>query len=234
MACSSLLSSTVSTEHKHTMLEIEQNERILKVIHKHWFVLLGDLIFLFVALAAPVVFLVALSSIPIENAFSFSGTKFFAGGFFFFAWLAIVWMIAWKMWTTYYLDTIIITDKRVFDIDQHGLFSRESGSFRIDRIQNITVHQKGIIQTLLNFGSVQFETAGGNGEDFVAEYIGSPYEVKRLINQMQDGTLDKAQEVLLHSDTIERLGMTDSEDSTEKRATQQEGRGGKLGEHEGL
>jgi uncharacterized membrane protein YdbT with pleckstrin-like domain len=138
------------------------------------------------------------------------------------------------MWTTYYLDTIIITDKRVFDIDQHGLFSRESGSFRIDRIQNITVHQKGIIQTLLNFGSVQFETAGGNGEDFVAEYIGSPYEVKRLINQMQDGTLDKAQEVLLHSDTIERLGMTDNEDGAEEYETQQEGRGGKIGEREGL
>lgn len=217
------------------MLEIEQNERILKVIHKHWFVLLGDIIFLIVALVLPVIFLAILSTVTLDEVFTFAGQPLFVGTFFLFAWLLVMWMIGWKMWTTYYLDTIIITDKRVFDIDQHGLFSRESGSFRIDRIQNITVHQKGIIQTLLNFGSVQFETAGGNGEDFVAEYIGSPYEIKKLINQMQDGTLDKAQEVLLHSDTIERLGMTEEEDGRgSDHDTPLEGRGGKIGEREGI
>jgi uncharacterized membrane protein YdbT with pleckstrin-like domain len=221
------------------MIEIEKNERILQVIHRHWFILLGHIFFLLVTLALPVIALVLFQMVPVGTMFAWSGDTFHAGGFFLFAWLTIVWMIGWKIWTTYYLDTIIVTDKRIFDIDQRGLFSRQSGSFRIDRIQNITVNQKGIIQTLLDFGTVEFETAGGNAEDFVAEYVARPYLLKKLINQMQDGTLDKTQEVHLHSDSLERLAVLqhdpdDASANPETAQSTQSYRGGKLDDREGI
>lgn len=214
------------------MIEIEANERILKVIHRHWFILLGQLVFLVVAIALPMILLFAANLLPIEEMLEFTGSATAAGAFFLFSWLLFVWMMGWKIWVTYYLDTIIITDKRVFDIDQKGLFSRQSGSFRIDRIQNITVNQKGVIQTLLDFGTIRFETAGGNDEDFVAEYISNPYEVKKLINQMQDGTLDKTQEVHLHSDSLEQISMMRGAQPSMLRGNDY--RGGKLDDREGI
>lgn len=179
------------------MIEIDKNEQILRVVHRHWFVLLGDIFALVFFLALPVVLLVAMNIIPITKVLSFTGSTFAAGGFFFFSWTLIVWMFAWKMWTDYYLDVLIVTDKRIFNIDQQGFFHRESGSFRIDRIQNISVDQKGIIQTLLNFGTIHIETAGEN-EEFIAEYIGNPHLVKKFINELQDHAIERSQ--LVHFD----------------------------------
>lgn len=180
------------------MIEIDQNEQMLRVVHRHWFVLLSDIFILLFSLAIPVILLILLNILPITKIFSFSGSSFEAGGFFFSSWLLIIWMIAWKMWTTYYLDVLVITDKRIFDINQQGFFHRESGSFRIDRIQNITVDQEGIIQTLLNFGTIKIETAGEN-EDFMAEYITDPYAIKKFINELQDRALERSQLVHLEN-----------------------------------
>lgn len=206
------------------MIEIDKNEEMLRVVHRHWFVLLSDIFTLIFFLAIPVALLFLLNIVPITKIFSFSGSSFAAGGFFFFSWILVVWMIGWKMWTTYYLDILIITDKRIFNIDQKSFFHRESGSFRIDRIQNVTVNQKGIIQTLLNFGTVHIETAGEN-EEFIAAYIANPYTIKKFINELQDRAVEKSQ--LVHFDdnelrkairpntetsgTIERLARDDSE-----------------------
>lgn len=200
------------------MIEVEKDEKIIRIVRRHWFVLLGDLFILVFAVLLPVVLLVFLHLLPIEKLFAFSGSTFAAGGFFLFAWLSVVWIMGWNIWTNYYLNILMITDKRIFDIDQEGLFHRKSASFRIDRIQNVTVDQEGIIQTLFDFGGIRIETAGG-GEDFVASYIAKPYEIKKLINEMQDVTLEKSQEVHLHPDTLERIAPGSSELDTGVAAT---------------
>lgn len=218
------------------MIEVEKDEKIIRIVRRHWFVLLGDMLILVFAVLLPVVLLVFLHLLPIEKLFAFSGSTFAAGGFFLFAWLTIVWIMGWNIWTDYYLDVLMITDKRVFDIDQEGLFHRKSASFRIDRIQNVTVDQEGIIQTLFDFGGIRIETAGG-GEDFVANYIAKPYEIKKLINEMQDVTLGKSQEVHLHPDTLERIAPGSSEVETGVPATSSSaptGASPKLGNNEGI
>ena len=218
------------------MIEVEKDEKIIRIVRRHWFVLLGDLFILVFAVLMPVVLLVFLHLLPIEKIFAFSGSTFAAGGFFLFAWLTMVWIMAWNIWTDYYLDILMITDKRIFDIDQDGLFKRKSASFRIDRVQNVTVDQKGIIQTLLDFGSIKIETAGGI-EDFVADYIAKPYEIKKLINEMQDVTLDRSQEVHLHPDTLERIVPGSSEINTGVPATSSSaptGASPKLGKKDGI
>lgn len=171
------------------MIEIDKKERIVRIVRKHWFVLLGDMVVLVFLVAIPVALLFLFGLIPLDALFTFTGSEASVGSFFLFAWLLIVWMIAWHMWTDYYLDVLIVTDGRIFDIEQKGLFSRLSSSFRIDRVQNVTVDQKGIIQTLLNFGTLRIETAGER-EDFVAPYISHPYEVKKFLNEMQDRAID--------------------------------------------
>jgi uncharacterized membrane protein YdbT with pleckstrin-like domain len=178
------------------MIEIDQDEKVLKIVRRHWFVLLADaLLVLFVALF-PIIFLVAGHYLPIERVFAFTAEPFWVGGFLFFGWLILAWMMAWYLFTNYYLDILLVTDKRIFDIEQYGFFRRRSGAFRIDRIQNVSVEVKGIIQTLLNFGTLRIETAGER-EDFVAPYIGEPYEVKKFISNLQDQYAERPQDVRL-------------------------------------
>lgn len=185
------------------MLEIDNEEHIIRIVRKHWFVLLGDLFILIFCVALPVILLFVLHVLPIDVMFGFSGSTFFASGFLLFAWLLIVWMMGWNMWTDYYLDVLVMTDRRIFDIEQKGLFSRLSSSFRIDRIQNITVDQKGIIQTMLNFGTMRLETAGEK-EDFVTHYITMPHEIKKFINELQDKEMERSQLVHIDQASLEK------------------------------
>ena len=188
----------------HRMVEIDENEHVVEVIWDHWFVLVGKLITIVLAVLFPVFAIFVFGFIPIDKIFVVEGSSFALKTYFVTLWLIVVWMLAWNVWTNYFLNVLIVTDIRLFDITQSGFFRRQSASFRIDHIQNITVEQKGIISTMLNFGTIRFETAGEN-INFVAKYIPSPYALKKLIDEMQDGELGKSKEVHLHPDTIERI-----------------------------
>lgn len=172
------------------MLEIDNNEQMLRIVRKHWFVLLSDLALLIVAFVIPVIPLSVFHFLPLEAIVSWSGTPAPALGFLIIAWFFVVWMLGWILWTNYYLDVLIVTNTRIFTIKQQGLFRRISSSFRIDRIQSATVDQRGILQTLLNFGTIHIETAGEN-EDFVGTFIARPYDLKKFINEMQDAAAER-------------------------------------------
>lgn len=187
------------------MIEIDKNERVLRVVRKHWFVFLGQLILLLLAVAIPVVLFFALSLMPVKGFVDFWGGARYAEAFLLFAWMLVVWMIGWTLWTNYYLDVLIVTDKRVFTIEQAGLFRRISSSFRIDRIQNTTIHQNGIIQTLLGFGTIRIETAG-EGEDFVGTWIANPYDLKKFLNELHDLALERSQLVHVNDSTPKTAG----------------------------
>lgn len=186
------------------MIEVAEHEQVVKVVWRHWFVLLEKMFMLFFALFLPVLLIFLFNIISLSNFVTISGSVTAATGFFFVGWLIIIWMIGWNIWTNYFLNVLLVTDIRIFDINQNGFFDRKSASFRIDHIQNVTVEQDGIIQTLLDFGTVRFETAGEN-INFIATYIAHPHAIKKLIDGMQDGELSKSKEVHLHPDTIEQI-----------------------------
>lgn len=189
------------------MIEIDASEKVIRIVRKHWFILLADVFMLLTFVAIPMVLLFVLHLLPVESALDFAGNPAFAGAFFLFAWLFVIWMVGWNMWTDYYLDVLLITSTRIFDIEQHGLFRRTSSSFRIDRIQNVTVNQSGIIETLLGFGTIRLETAGER-EDFTASYIANPYDIKKFINELQDN--EEAESKLVHFDNKEAGNVSKS------------------------
>ena len=84
------------------------------------------------------------------------------------------------MWTNYYLDMWLLTDKSLIDVDQIGLFAREISNLRLDKIQDITAEVIGPIDTILHIGTVHVQTAGGEKE-FVISQVSSPNHVKGLI-----------------------------------------------------
>jgi uncharacterized membrane protein YdbT with pleckstrin-like domain len=73
--------------------------------------------------------------------------------------VGVVIIIAWLARIgTYYT----VTDRRL--IVRHGILSRRERSASLERIQNVNTEQ-GVIARMLNFGDVQFDTAGSEHGD---------------------------------------------------------------------
>ena len=184
------------------MVNLEDGEKIIKVVRKHWFVMLLVAITMFVLAILPG-FLYFFIFFELFNEFFVQGlgisssilsTLLFGvqkwGSFAYPLWLLLLWTFFFIEWTDYYLDALVITNKRVIDIEQKGFFNREITSFNYHNIQDITVETRGIIQTFFKFGFIHIETAGDDRHRIIAiKYASNPEEARTIILQPQ--TLQK-------------------------------------------
>lgn len=71
-------------------------------------------------------------------------------------------LVTWffVVWLDYYLDVGIVTDERVVDIDQAGLFKRNIAELECGMVQDVTSDKRGVLQTVFDFGDVVIQTAG--------------------------------------------------------------------------
>src|SRR5690606_39334527 len=107
---------------------------------------------------------------------------YFAHALFLYSfWLLINWMMLASIWTDHYLDVWVITSRRVININQAGFFRRQIGSYRLEQLQDLNVEINGIIETLLDFGTIHAETASGSLEEFKPRHLPHPRELKSLI-----------------------------------------------------
>jgi len=68
----------------------------------------------------------------------------------------------------YTASQLIITNDNVTQIMQVGLFHRKVSELSMENVEDVTAHQKGILQTVFNYGRVHVETAGEqNNYDFI-------------------------------------------------------------------
>jgi len=168
-------------------LKLDTDEIILRQVRKHWFILFAQTagVILLAIVPIPLVF-VGLSSIEILPGLAIEVGELYAPAIFFLtAWFLVMWMSLFGIWTDYYLDNWVVTNRRVIAIDQQGFFRRKVASFRLERLQNVTIDIHGIIATFLNFGHITAETAG-NTEAFIIRGIPDPRGVKALIQEHAD------------------------------------------------
>lgn len=167
------------------MIQLYPNEKIVMEVRRHWYILVAETLFLAFLVLAPFVALGFLNvfeqSLPAEKTASLF--LFLTSG-----WFLIVWITFFIIWTNYYLDVWIITDKRIIDVEQYYLFSREVSEFKLEKIQDITVEIHGLLPTLLHFGDVHVQTAGQMRE-FVIRYVPHPDRVKDIIFKQHDEAL---------------------------------------------
>ncbi len=151
-----------------------ENEQILMVIHRHWFnilVHLGSIVILSVVLLGSISFLPTLfpEAATGQNLFFFS----FAQNTL----LLFLWLFGFLVWIDYYFDVWIITNERIVNIEQKGLFTRHISELRFSRIQDVTSSVSGLVPTMLNFGDVYVQTAAEE-ERFVFRQVADPFAVK--------------------------------------------------------
>lgn len=83
------------------------------------------------------------------------------------------------------MTALIVTNKRIIDVDRAGIFEEYVSECTLDKIQDIRYNRKGIMQTVLNIGTVIIETAGGKGH-IECQYVHEPEQTKdQLMNIAQ-------------------------------------------------
>lgn len=169
-------------------IKLEPEEAVLRVVRKHWFVIVTELFGTFIMLLLPffLLFLAALfpDHLLLFNISLANYTALIA--FAVSAWTLLSLMTGFATWTHYYLDLWIITDRRIIMIDQRHFFNRNVSSFRLERLQDIEFIVKGFIPTLLNFGTIRAQTASAFESNFKTAGMPDPRGLQAIIQNAMD------------------------------------------------
>ncbi len=157
------------------------NENVILVLRRHWL----TFIFKFFPIIFSFLFLLIVHLFFVD----FFADNFFGGSVeivLFGESLAamFVWMAAFIFWIDYYFDVWVVTDQRIVDINQEGLFRRNVSELKYDKIQDVTTEVHGILPTLLKYGYMYIQTAGRK-QRFVFKEIPNPMFVRNLIVRLQ-------------------------------------------------
>lgn len=168
------------------MVPLEQDEVVIKEVRKHWFLVLSRIILSFVLAILPIIAIVCsmvfLSNNPQATDFAVTLVVLYP------LWLILVWISFFFFWTMFYLDVLVVSNKRIIDINQIGLFDREVSTFPLENIQDITIDIPGAIATFLDFGDVKVHTASKQ-DAFVITAAAKPNSVKQIIQDEHDRVL---------------------------------------------
>jgi uncharacterized membrane protein YdbT with pleckstrin-like domain len=147
-------------------------------VRKHWFILMAHMFWGLVAVLLPILVYAIVSELPI--IISAPGNTLILFLFFYALWLIGVLVFLTYIWTDYYLDVWIITNRRIIDIDQQGFFNRENATMQLSKIQDITTSVDGFFATLIGYGMVRVQTAGYDRE-FIMYGVKNPNHTRDMI-----------------------------------------------------
>jgi uncharacterized membrane protein YdbT with pleckstrin-like domain len=167
-------------------IQLETDEVILSIIRRHWFFVFSQCLSILVLTIVPLCLYTAVKLFApidiIREIAPFTLHLFFL----YAAWLLILWMMLTTIWTNYYLDMLCITNRRIIKIDQMGLFRRKTGSFRLEKLQDVNVEINGIVATFLDYGTVHAQTASADMEEFREVFLPKPQEIKAIVLKAAD------------------------------------------------
>ena len=163
-----------------------ENEQVLHVIHRHWFNIFAHFLMIFIF---SFLLICSLLAVPLlfPEMLTAANTRFFLfvqNTFFIF-----IWIFGFLLWIDYYFDVWIITNERIVNIEQKGLFVRHISELNFSRIQDVTATVEGILPTMLNFGDVSVQTAGEENH-FIFRQVPDPYLIKDTVMKFSQGALD--------------------------------------------
>lgn len=182
------------------MIILHPGENIIKIVRRHWYVMVvGCASFTLMAIFPLLIVLVLV--LWIEPAAAVINHHWPIILFLNAGWLLVLWVMCGVVWTNYYLDVLVITNKRIIDIEQIGLFARDEAEMRLDSLEDVSVEIVGIIPTLLRFGDLQMQTAGSQKE-FVVHDVPDPVAIKNLIVDQYDKYVDQDVQVGGHKRKI--------------------------------
>lgn len=84
-------------------------------------------------------------------------------------------LIFFYSWIGWFFSLFIVTDQRLIQISQKGLFQRSVVDLGLDKVQNINFQVSGLQETLLGFGTINVQTFVG---DLILEQMHHPQKIQ--------------------------------------------------------
>ncbi|MFC1632679.1 PH domain-containing protein [Patescibacteria group bacterium] len=103
------------------------------------------------------------------------------GTLIFVALIILALLYAFLAFLRWYFDSVIITDRRVINIDQKGIFQREVREIAYDKIGDVGYGVKGVLATSLNFGSL---TLTLTDEKIILEKLPKPGQLAETLKNL--------------------------------------------------
>lgn len=164
------------------------DEKLILIVRRHWSrmfkhvlkfasafiipIIIGLVVFLYfqIALESEIIFMIIVMVVSLYYLFII---LFFLNDFI-----------------DYYLDIWVVTDQRVVNVEQEGLFNRTISSLTIEKVQDVTSEIKGKLQTFMDFGQVYIQTAGEK-ERFLFEEVPHPAKIAKLVQDIHDRHIEE-------------------------------------------
>ena len=155
-----------------------KGEKVELFLRRHWLVTARILLTFLVLAGVPIiVLLVLIEDLPAWIAHPIVGPILIMGVTVYA--LAII-LFSFVEYADYYLDTWIVTNERIINIEQKGLFNRVASELQLNAVQDVTSDVKGLVRTLFDYGDVVIQTAGGV-KRFHFKGIPNPEEIKERV-----------------------------------------------------
>jgi hypothetical protein len=130
-------------------------------------------------------------------AFFVGKLAYLASVIYLFIVLNIMYVLA-IAFTNYYLDYWVLTNERLVAFEQKKLFSRLASTLNLDKIQDIQIDVRGVINTFLHIGMITVQTASEDKE-FILKDAARIEKVKAAITEMYHKKIEEKQSVVINS-----------------------------------
>ena len=155
------------------------DEHLIYSLHAHWIKLVYAFILFFAQLAILAAFYLGakylfpnLSAYPAINVLAICFATLY---------LLMAFLLLFNNYLDYQLDVWIITNHRIIAIIQTNLFNRTISEYYIEKIQDVSANEKGILQNLFRFGDVMIQTASEKPTVYIND-VPHPFKVAEIIN----------------------------------------------------
>ncbi len=152
--------------------ELKEGENIIRIIHKHW----------------------ASFIVPsFRILLGFSVSFFFSAFLFSFKWGLLIFILlfvialvyAVDIWMKWYFDLFVLTNYRILNIDQKGIFTREVSEVTYKNVQGVNYELTGIFAMLFNYGTVKIQAIGIKNLIKI-ESVENPKNLQELILKIKE------------------------------------------------
>ncbi|TAK05118.1 hypothetical protein EPO33_04010 [Patescibacteria group bacterium] len=97
--------------------------------------------------------------------------------------MLVVLLLGFNHFFNWFFDIWVVTNERIVDIDQEGVFSKKIGELELHKVQDVLAESHGVLATVFGYGRIKVETAGSHTE-FAFDGLPKPYAVAKHILEL--------------------------------------------------
>jgi len=158
----------------------DSDEKIILLLRRHFIVNLRWAVESILLILVPTILSYALILAKVDLLKYISTRYVFV---FYVLWYITVFGFLFEQFLVWFFNVYIVTNKRIVDMDFHGLLHRDVAEAPLRNIEDITRSINGAAQVVFNYGNVVIQTAGEQRE-LEFEEVPDPARVQDIISDL--------------------------------------------------